>query len=244
MPEKKDIGRGIKKKRTMLEKSKKRNSLKKANNQKGENNMKKLVCVLTLICLLLVSLSAASAQTVEPLMPERLRELVAGKTFIARMEGLFIDEEMEYVTLFFQVCEQETYPAAEVEALQVGDIIVIGGDPFEIKKISQDENGYEMTGEYYSIYLYKNDEGFYYAVTDTENRFYKNVFAFEIPAPATLRFLDWSDPDAEAPTVLTVKDLVNKYMNEEIHSTEDNTEITFDADGNLSEIVYRYSPWN
>ena len=43
---------------------------------------------------------------------------------------------------------------------------------------------------------------------------------------------------------MTLKDLVTMRMNDEIFSSEDNTEITFDENGRLIEIVYRYTPWN
>ena len=211
--------------------------------------MKKSVSLLLLLAMLLSVCSVASAETapaqkVKPVMPERLRELVAGKTFTARWDGYACDEEIENVTLYFQVCEQETYTAEEVEALQAGDVIVIGGDEFVVKAIEQDEFGYNVTGLWYSIFLYKGDNGLYKAVTDTENRFYTNLFAFEVPAPTDLRFLNWSDPEAEAPVEMTLKDLVTMRMNDEIFSSEDNTEITFDENGRLIEIVYRYTPWN
>ena len=206
--------------------------------------MKKTLWFLMMTCMLLMTVTAASAQTAAPVIPELLRDLVAGKTFIARMDGYASDEEMEHSTLYFQVCEQESYKPEEIEALQAGDTILIGGAPFVIKEIKQDEFGYEFTGESYTIFLSKNEKGLYNAVTDTENRFYKNVFAIEVPAASSLRFLDWSDPEAEAPVKMTCKDLLTRYMNNEIHSTEDNTEITFDADGNLTEVIYRYSPWN
>lgn len=207
--------------------------------------MKKTICILTLICMLLSCFAVtASAETVQPLMPDILRELLAGKTFIAQMDGYSSDEAMEHVTLFWQICEQEEYPAEEVEALAVGDTILVGGDSFEIKEISQDEFGYQLNSEYYTIFAYKNDEGKYTIVTDTENRFYATVVSIEVPAPADLRFVDWSDPEAEAPTELTLKDLVTRYENNEIHSIPDNTQITFDADGKLVEVKYTYSPWN
>ena len=207
--------------------------------------MKKTVCAMVLVCVLLVSLTAgAAAQTVEPLMPGLLRELVAGKTFIAAMEGYACDEAMEKATLYFRISEQETYKAEDVKALQTGDTLVVGGSDFVIQAIEQDEFGYYLTGEDFSIFLSANDDGLYYAVGDTEERFYRTICSIEIPASADLLFLDWSDPEADDPTELTLKDLLTRYANEEIHSMEDNTEITFDENGKLVSILYRYSPWN
>ena len=206
--------------------------------------MKKGLCIL--LCLLLVSLTAgALPETVKPVMPEKLRSLVAGKTFFnTRLEGCTYDENMENALLTFQICEQESYEADAVKTLQAGDTIVIGGDEFVIKDIKQDEFGYELTGELYTVFLYENEDGLFNAVSDTENRFYKKLFAIEVPAASDLRFLDWSDPEAEEPVVLTLKHLLTRYANEEIFSSEDNTEIIFDEDGNLTDVVYRYSPWN
>ncbi len=114
--------------------------------------MKKTISVLVLICVLLVSLTvSASAQTVAPVFPEALRQLVAGKTFIASANGFVCNEEMDHVTLYFQICEQESYTAEEVEALQPGDTIIVGGEEFKIKEIKQDEFGYEFVGELYAI---------------------------------------------------------------------------------------------
>ena len=136
--------------------------------------MKKTLIALFLISALLISMTAgAYADTVEPIVPEALRNLVAGKTFTAFIDGFASDEDMEKATLYLQICEQETYVADEIESLEAGDILQTGSDEFLIKAISQDEFGYELTGEYNTLYLYKNEAGYYYAVTETENRFYK-----------------------------------------------------------------------
>ena len=211
----------------------------------GVRNMKKTLRILVLFCLAATALTASAyAQTVEPVMPETLKSLVAGKTLLAIMEGYSSDAEMEHATLFFQICEQEHYRREEVEALAAGDVILVGGEAFAIREAERNEYGYVLTGEWYTIFLYENDEGMYYAVTDTEHRFYKKAFAIEAPAQSDLRFRDWSDPEADAPLELTLKDLLTRYANEDIHSMPDNTEITFDEEGRLVEFMYRYTPWN
>ena len=120
--------------------------------------MKKTLCIFALICVLLVSLTvSASAQTVEPLMPELLRQVLAGKTFTARMDSYFFDESMKHIVLGFQICEKETYPAEAIEALKPGDTILVGGAEFLIKEFKQEDFGYEAVGETYSIILTKNN---------------------------------------------------------------------------------------
>ncbi len=205
--------------------------------------MKRLISLLILAGLFLVLAGTASALTTKPVMPELLHDLVAGKTFKARMEGYATDEEMKNVTLYFSVYEQESYLADEVENLAVGDTIVIGGDDFVIRKIETDETGYKMTG-LYTIYLSKNDKGLYTAITDTENRFYKNVFSFEVQAAPDFKFLDSGDPEAEKPVELTIKELIERYSDEQLNSMEENTVITFDDDGLVKQLEYLYTPWN
>lgn len=205
--------------------------------------MKRLISLLILAGLFLVLAGTASALTTKPVMPEMLHDLVAGKTFKARMEGYATDEEMKNVTLYFSVYEQESYLADEVENLAVGDTIVVGGDDFVIQKIETDETGYKMTG-LYTIYLSKNDKGLYTAITDTENRFYKNVFSFEVQAAPDFKFLDSGDPEAEKPVELTIKELIDRYSDEQLNSMEENTVITFDDDGLVKQLEYLYTPWN
>ena len=205
--------------------------------------MKRWISLLILAGLFLVLAGTASALTTKPVMPELLHDLVAGKTFKARMEGYATDEEMKNVTLYFSVYEQESYLADEVENLAVGDTIVIGGDDFVIRKIETDETGYKMTG-LYTIYLSKNDKGLYTAITDTENRFYKNVFRFEVQAAPDFKFLDSGDPEAEKPVELTIKELIDRYSNEQLNSSEENTVITFDDAGMVKQLEYLYTPWN
>ena len=205
--------------------------------------MKRLISLLILAGLFLALAGTASALTTKPVMPEMLHDLVAGKTFKARMEGYATDEEMKNVTLYFSVYEQESYLADEVENLAVGDTIVIGGDDFVIRKIETDETGYKMTG-LYTIYLSKNDKGLYTAITDTENRFYKNVFSFEVQAAPDFKFLDSGDPEAEKPVELTIKELIDRYSDEQLNSMEENTVITFDDDGLVKQLEYLYTPWN
>lgn len=203
--------------------------------------MKKLVCIAILLCLALTAVSA-SAQIVEPRIPAALRDVIAGNTYIGQLTGYASDEAKEHVTLYFMICEQETYTPKEIEALQPGDVIVVGGDNFVIQEIKQDEFGLVLVGDWYSISLYKNHEGLYIAISDTENRYYKNVFGIEIPVPPQTPFLDFGDPEAEKPVELTVKDLLNRY--EELTFLPDNTQVSFDENGNLTQIMYLYTPWN
>lgn len=206
--------------------------------------MKRWISLWILAGLFLVLAGTASALTTKPVMPEMLHDLVAGKTFKARMEGYATDEEMKDVTLYFSVYEQESYPADEVEKLAAGDTIVIGGEEFAIRKIETDETGYKVTGPWYTIYLSKNDKGLYTAITDTENRFYKNVFRFEVQAAPDFKFLDSGDPEAEKPVELTIKELIDRYSNEQLNSSEENTVITFDDVGMVKQLEYLYTPWN
>ncbi|MBQ9009507.1 MAG: hypothetical protein IJ088_09285 [Clostridia bacterium] len=206
--------------------------------------MKKWIVMLALAGLLLGLMGSASALTTKPVMPQMLHDLVAGKTFKARMDGYVTNEDRTKVTLSFTVCEQESYLAEEVERLTVGDTLVIGGEDFVIMQMEPDETGYKLTGEGYSVYLINNGKGIYTAITDTENRFYKTVFSIEVPVTDGFRFLDYGNPEATEPTELSVTDLLDRYSGEQMTSTEENTVIVFDADGNLNRVEYHYTPWN
>ena len=86
--------------------------------------MKKMICALTVICMLLVSLTAAAcAQTVKPTVPETLRNLVAGKTLIGRLTGMYTDDAGN-AAFTCEISEQETFKAEEIEALQAGDTVL------------------------------------------------------------------------------------------------------------------------
>ena len=66
--------------------------------------MKKTLIALFLISALLISLTAgAYADTVEPIVPEALRNLVAGKTFTAFIDGFASDEERRLFRLLIEV---------------------------------------------------------------------------------------------------------------------------------------------
>ena len=56
-------------------------------------------------------------------------------------------------------------------------------------------------------------------------------------------FRDFSDPEAEEPTDRTLNDFL-KMVSEEVSFNEDNTEITFDENGHLAVLLYKYTPWN
>ena len=187
----------------------------------------------------------ASGKTVQPVMPEAFRALVAGKTFTARLMGYGWGDDPDSAVLTWQISEREAYPAEEIESLQPGDTIVAGGERIPVASVRWDEWGCVVSdaAEWSVLNLSKRDDGLYVATTDTDNPFWRPVFTIEVPADASLRYLDWSG-DTEEPVELTVRELKARLAGDEIFLDENNTEITFDEDGNLSVILQRYSPWN
>ena len=70
------------------------------------------------------------------------------------------------------------------------------------------------------------------------------MFRFEVQAAPDFKFLDSGDPEAEKPVELTIKELIDRYSNEQLNSSEENTVITFDDAGMVKQLEYLYTPWN
>ncbi len=211
--------------------------------------MKTIKCRLfALVCALVLCLSAAAAaQTAEPAPSELLKKIVAGQTFTARLTGYGWGGEGA-IELTWLLCEREKYPAEEIESLQAGDQILAGGTGYPVYTVTADEWGFFINEgnpqDAEALILTKNDDGDYTATNDTDNPFWQGTVTVEVKADPETPYLDWSDPEADQPVELTLKDMFERVVNDEIFLDENNTEITFDDDGNLESVLQRYSPWN
>ena len=59
-----------------------------------------------------------------------------------------------------------------------------------------------------------------------------------------IRFLDWSDPEnLEEPVKRGFDELLDCLLSETDFAPH-NTQVTFDENGKLVELLYNYSPWN
>ena len=192
--------------------------------------MKKLiavVCALLLVCSA-VSVFADSA-VIRPDTPATFRELVGGKTFSARITGLKStgeDEDTKF-RISITVCERDLFDAAAIENLAVRDILYFGD--------GGNDDTYSFT---------RTEDGNYTVTTDTDYPFWTDIFAITVPLEKDISFLDWSDPaNLEEPVKRGFDELLDCLLSETDFAPY-NTQVTFDENGKLVELLYNYSPWN
>ena len=211
--------------------------------------MKKMItvlCALLIVCL--TATAFADIAVARPETPEMFKALVGGKSFSARITGLKStgeDEDTKF-RISITVCERDLYAAATIENLAAGDILYFGdGTATVVDEVIPDEFGFTVKGKSGDAYsLSRNEEGNYTITTDTDYPFWTDVFEITVPLEKDIRFLDWSDPENhEGPVELGFSELLDHLLDETSFVPE-NTQVTFDENGKLVELLYSYSPWN
>ena len=201
-----------------------------------------------LLCAALTALALPSfAQTVRPGPSGLVRQMVAGKTFPARLVGYTWSGDAADMSLTFTLCSAETFSAEQIDALQNGDTVTVGGFPYEVYTVSREEGQVVVNSglEYTDTLVFRlQDSGVYTAFTETDIPYWRDSVAVECLVSPDAVFLDWGDPDAELPLTSPMEALMDRLMDDAILLTPDNTEITFDEEGRLSVLLYRYSPTN
>ena len=70
------------------------------------------------------------------------------------------------------------------------------------------------------------------------------IAVLTLSVPDNLRFLDWTDPDLEAPVEHTAEEFISMLTSEEsLNFASQNVNITFGADGTLEKVERFYTPW-
>ena len=210
---------------------------------------KKTVCLILLaVGMMVLQMAAACAQTVEACPAELLKKLTAGQTFSARLSGYGASDDSEYVRLFFDLCEQVVYPGEEVQALQAGDTLIIDGTPCEVVSVDSAEGVVTVnegipTGM--EFVFYPLEDGTYALMTTDEHTYWQTYITIECLVNRDGNFLykDWGDPEAEEPVAYDLNELLT-LLEKDLALSADNTKITFDEEGNLTEILRVYTPWN
>ena len=201
-----------------------------------------------LLCAALTAFALPSfAQTVRPGPSGLVRQMVAGKTFPARLVGYTWSGDAADLSLTFTLCEPETFSRDGIEALQKGDTVVAGGFPYEVYTVSREEGQVVVNSglEYTDTLVFRlQDSGVYTAFTETDIPYWRDSVAVEWLVSPDAVFLDWGDPEAEIPLTCTIDELMDRVIDDSILLNPDNTEITFDEEGRLSVLLYRYSPMN
>lgn len=205
------------------------------------------IAVLAALCVLWTSLGAAQAVSVRPGLSALVRQMVAGQTFSARLTGYTWAGELSDVSLTFSLCEPETFLKEEIEALQEGDTVVVGGFPYEVISIREEEGVITVNKGILStdtLVFKPQEDGSYTVFTDTDVPFWRGSVTVSCPVSPDAIFLDWSDPGAVIPSTYGLEELMDRLIDDAIFLTPNNTEITFDEEGRLSVLLYRYSPTN
>ena len=212
----------------------------------NRNVIKRAVALL--LCVMLAGLSSvAGAQSVSPVSSLLLRQIVAGKTFTARLAGYaWWGDETEMI-LIFTLCERESYEKDQIESLQEGDEITVGGFPYQVATVENDDGLIVVTVSGMlpeTFHFWPGEDGYYTVTTDTDDPFWQGNITVECPVSPNAVYQDWSDGGAEAPVTHKISELMERLMNEEVFLDENNTEITFDETGSLSVVLQHASPLN
>lgn len=210
--------------------------------------MKRLTAILCALILLCIAAAASAGSIVRPNTSETLRTLIGGKTFPVRINGLQStgeDEDTKF-TISVTVCERDQFDASVIDHLAADDVLYFGdGTATVVMEVTPDEYGVTVKGRGGDSYFFsKNEEGYYTAVSETDNPFWTEVFTINVPLEKDISFLDWSDPEnLDEPVKRGFNELLDLLL-EETNFSPYNASITFDGNGKAVELLYSYSPWN
>ncbi|MBR6185084.1 MAG: hypothetical protein IKQ41_02380 [Clostridia bacterium] len=212
--------------------------------------MKKLISMMAVLLLVCLAVNACAMTIVKPDASGTLKALLGGKTYNARISGWgsYGEDEDAKFTISITVCEEDRFDASAIENLQAGDAILFGnGTVAVVTEVTPDETetGFIVKGSDFDAYSFcKLEDGSYAAVTEYEYPFWTDIFTVEVPLEKDIRFLDWSDPEnLDAPVALGLDELLDHLINGTVFSPY-NTQVSFDENGRLIELLYTYSPWN
>ena len=155
--------------------------------------MKKLVSI-ALAVLLVLTMSAALAKTVEPEDPET--ETFAGKTLSATV-GEYIDYSNAFrVTVY----ENDRFDDDDVEGLKAGDILLADGRTFKIKEMSKTPDGELMAvaEDGLEIVFVKDDDDYTARYTDDDRQCMHAIAVLLLNPAEGIVYEDNSDPDLDA----------------------------------------------
>ncbi len=208
--------------------------------------MKKLVSLLCVLFLLSFAAGASAAvKTVYAQYPEEILRIVAGKTLPCAVHGFDFDGNT--CSLYIYVFDRARFSAEDVKSLQPGDSLASGGwYIFGLKEIEPDEFGVKIVDESGSaFFLYPDEDGSYYLVDEIEHTLYLHMTSFYFLLADDFVYVDDSDPDLEAePVTGTVEDVMKGCQEESSFFNEENTRITFNENGEITELRRIYTPWN
>ena len=207
--------------------------------------MKKRITLL-LSALLLLTAAAASADVITPLPSAVNPRSVANQAVYVRVLGF--DWRAETVTV--ALCDEATFDREAIQAMTVGDTIVIDGMEIEVRSIWEDMSYIIVNKDDEALALWENDDGNYdsaYAYNDRGVWLAVGERTFELSDD--LVFLDGIDPSTGAPLALptahTLKEL-RQIMEGEAYDpgfSAQNAYMVFDDEQEAVVLVRFYVPW-
>ncbi len=201
-------------------------------------SIRKVSLILTVLALCLAMVGVACAATVEP---------NAATIDVNNLEDRFVWTDITEGNgkITFTLFEYERFPKDAIENLKAGDILVTDGDQVTVESTFKD-------GDSGDFYVNKDAEnqvllsldaatGCYMAYGDDDRiPFIKVGEIQDAEISDYTLFLDWHDPDADMPTMLTGADLKKMLQDsEDVGFDFKNTKILFDS-YHYPRLIWRY----
>ena len=154
--------------------------------------MKKTVSLI-LAAVMIFTASIAAAKTVEPESTET--NGLAGVTVHATV-GEYDAQTKTFTVILY---DDDRFDISNIEKLEAGDTLLAGGRLYRVKeKTEEDEDIMVVTEDRYEIvFVQVGDDGMIAQSTDDDRRYMHAFSILHLPAAATIRYEDNSDPDKE-----------------------------------------------
>ena len=163
----------------------------------------------------------------------------------AKWEASLVDYDPEANTVTAALVRSVTIPAAEAEALKVGDTLKVGQFEEKIEKLETSEEGTIVINDLVTL---SNYGGEYHLYPDGDDYEYLEPYMdLQLTIPDTLAFYDQIDPATGEPleteTTHTADEFRTMLAEEEIPGfAVDNVYVAFDAEGNWIAVERFYTP--
>lgn len=189
--------------------------------------MNKLISI-TLAAIMLFTVSIASADTVMPDADEY--EGLAGHAVNATVGAYSTEKNTFTVTLY----KNDSFDAEDIEKLTVGDILLAGGQLYQVKEKAEDESGEirvltEDGNEI--IFIQISDDHMSAQSTDDDRRFMHAFAVLDLPVAEEIVYEDNSDPEKTEAVITRDLEAILK-----IKAEKEETSIGFDYYATLIEL--------
>lgn len=163
----------------------------------------------------------------------------------AKWIASLIDYDPEANTVTAALVRAFTVPAAEAEALKVGDTLKVGQFEEKIEKLETSEEGLIVIND--GLTLSKFDEDYHLYPTGDDDEYTEPYMDLHLTIPDTLTFYDGIDPATGEPLETDTENTAEVFrtmLAEEdiIGFASDNVYVDFDADGNWIAVERFYTP--